>query len=150
MKASGGTLELGAGLTATTMAFDVDTVAGSVLRVDGAVAPGVTLSFLGSSGALELADVVGGVLQGFGGTIAGLNVGPVSTSPTNELNIQAPITKAVVAGSTLTLLNGATTVATLALSAAPVAGAYAVIQADAVLGGSDVFLTNAPPGAPAA
>ena len=148
VKASGGTLELGAGLTATTMAFDVDTVAGSVLRVDGAVAPGVTLSFLGSSGTLELADVVGGVLQGFGGTIAGLNVGPVSTSPTNELNVQAPITKAVVAGSTLTLLNGATTVATLALSAAPVAGTYAVIQADAGLGGSDVFLTNAPPGAP--
>ena len=47
-------------LTAAGMAFDVDTATGSVLRVDGAVAPGVTLSFLGTSGVLELAD---GIIQ---------------------------------------------------------------------------------------
>ena len=85
---------------------------------------------------LELADVAGGVLQGFSGKIAGLNVGASATTATNEINIQALATKAVLSGSTITVLNGATTVATIALSAAPVHGAYAVVQADAALGGS--------------
>src|SRR4029077_13198562 len=93
--ASGGTLELGSNLTALLpTVFDVDTVAGSVLKIDGTVAPGVTLGFLGATGALELADIFGGVLQGFNGTIAGLNVGASATVATNEINIQAPITKA--------------------------------------------------------
>jgi large repetitive protein len=150
VKASGGTLELGSDLSALTpTVFDIDTVAGSVLKVDGAVATGVTLGFLGATGALELADVVGGVLQGFSGKIAGLNVGASATTATNEINIQTPITKAVLTGSTITVLNGATTVGTLALSAAPVHGAYAVVRSDATLGGSDIFLSNEPPVAPA-
>ena len=55
----------------------------------------------------------------------------------------------MLSGSTLTVLNGATTVATLALGAAPIHGAYAVVQADATLGGIDMFLSNQPPVAPA-
>ena len=150
VKASGGTLELGSNLTAIafTTSFQIDSVNGSVLRIDGTVDPLVTVAFLGSSGVLELMDVAGGVLQGFSGRIAGLNVGASATTATNEINIQAPITKAVLSGSTITVLNGATTVGTLALSAAPVQGAYAVVQADGTLGGFDVFLSNAPPVAP--
>ncbi len=107
VKASGGTLELGSDLSSSTTAFDVDTVSGSVLRIDGSVGALVTLGFLGSSGVLELADVSGGVLQGFNGKIAGLNVGASATTASNEINIQAPATKAVLSGSTITVFNGA-------------------------------------------
>lgn len=148
VKASGGTLELGSDLSTSTTTFDVDTANGSILRIDGSVGAVVTLGFLGASGVLELADVSGGVLQGFNGKIAGLNVGPSATTASNEINIQAPVTKAVLSGSTITVFNGASSVATLALSAAPTPGAYAVVVADATLGGSDVFLSNQPPPAP--
>ncbi|HEY0422974.1 MAG TPA: Ig-like domain-containing protein [Rhodopila sp.] len=150
IKASGGMLELASDLTASTTLFDVDNVAGSVLKVDGAVASVATLSFLGATGALELADVTAGVLQGFSGKIAGLNVGASATIPTNAINIQAVVSKAVLAGSTLTIFNGSTIVAALALSATPVQGAYAVFRANATLGGYDVFLSNEPPVAPSA
>ncbi len=148
VEASGGTLELGSDLSSSTTAFDVDTASGSVLRIDGSVGAPVTLGFLGSSGVLELADVSGGLLQGFNGKIAGLNVGASATTASNEINIQAAATKAVLSGSTITVFNGATSVATLALSSAPTPGAYAVLVADATLGGNDVFLSNQPPPAP--
>ncbi|MEA2790189.1 MAG: large repetitive protein, partial [Acetobacteraceae bacterium] len=148
VKASGGTLELGNDLTSTAIAFDIDAVSGSVLRLDGAVASAETLTFLGNSGTLELADVSAGVVQGFNGKIAGLSVGPSATVPTNAINIQTAVTGAVLSGSTLTIVNGSTTVATLALSAAPISGAYAVVQANSALGGYDVFLSNEPPAGP--
>ena len=71
-KANGGTLKLGSDLTAIalTTSFQIDSVNGSVLRIDGAVDPLVTVAFLGSSGVLELMDVAGGLLQGFNGKIA--------------------------------------------------------------------------------
>jgi hypothetical protein len=74
VKASGGILDLRSDVTSLSTAFDIDAAGGSVLKIDGAVASGSTVTFLGASGALELADVSGGVLQGFNGTIAGLNV----------------------------------------------------------------------------
>jgi hypothetical protein len=54
VKASGGTLELGSDLTSTTTAFDIDSAGGSALKIDGAVTLGTTLTFLGTSGVLEL------------------------------------------------------------------------------------------------
>jgi Ca2+-binding RTX toxin-like protein len=150
VKASGGILRLGSALTTPNTNFAVDSVAGSVLRIGATVASLVTTTFIGSSGALELANVSGGVVQGFNGTIAGLNVGASATGPTNSINIQASVTKALLTGSTITAFNGSTLVATLALGATPVHGAYAVVAHDATLGGTDVFLTNQPPAAPAA
>ncbi len=142
-------LELGSALTTANTSFDIDSAAGSVLKIDGAVASLIALGFRGSSGALELANVSGGLVQGFNGTIAGLNVGASATVPTNKVDIRAGLTRAVLSGSTITAFNGNTVVATLALSAAPAHGAYAVVQADATLGGNDVFLSNQPPAAPA-
>ena len=152
IRASGGVLELANDLTAAAFGtgFGVDTVAGSVLKVDGAVASAVTIGFLGASGVLELADVVGGALQGFSGHVAGLNVGASASVATNRINIQAAASSAVLSGTTLTVFNGATTVATLSLAAPAAAGAYALVQADAVLGGTDIYLSNQPPVAPGA
>lgn len=147
--ARGGVLELAQDLTsALTTTFSVDSAPGSTLKLDGAVAAATTVGFLGASGILELADVAGGALQGFGGRIAGLNVGASAAAPTNAVNVQATITRAVLAGNAITLFNGAATVGTLTLAATPAAGAYAVARADAALGGTDVFLSNQPPEGP--
>jgi Ca2+-binding RTX toxin-like protein len=148
VKASGGVLELCSNLTASTTTFGVDTVAGSVLRVDGAVGALTTLRFLGGSGVIELADIAGGILQGFSGRIAGLGVSGNAGVPTNAIDLQATATKAVLNGSTITVFNGASVIGTLVLDAAPVAGAHAVVRSDLALGGSDVFLTNQPPPPP--
>ena len=121
-----------------------------MLKIDGAVGALSTVGFLGASGVIELADVAGGALQGFNGKIAGLNVGISPTTPTNAVNIQAAATSAVLSGSTITVFNGAAVVGTLALSAPPVHGAFAVVEADVTLGGSDIFLSDAPPAAPSA
>jgi Hint domain len=142
--ASGGVLELVSNVTSTSTTFDIDSVNGSVLKVDGTTASNVTFTFLGGTGILELADVSGGMLQGFSGRIAGLTVSSTST-PTNDIDIPvAAATDALISGSTLTVLNGATTVATIALSSAPAAGVYGHVQTDSVLGGYDIFLSNVP------
>ena len=106
------------------------------------VGPGVQVAFQGPTGVLELADIAGGVVRRFGGSIAGLNVGTSTTVPTNAINIQTTVTGAVLSGNTITVSNGATTVASLVLSAAPAAGTSIVTRADPTLGGYDVFLTN--------
>ncbi|MCW3475507.1 hypothetical protein OL599_13060 [Rhodovastum sp. RN2-1] len=114
----------------------------AVLDFAADVGSGVQVAFQGPTGVLELADIVGGVVRQFGGTIAGLNAGASITIPTNAINIQTTVTGAVLSGNTITVSNNATTVATLVLSAAPVAGSTVVTRADATLGGFDVFLTN--------
>ena len=82
----------------------------------------------------------------FSGKIAGLNVSASASAPANEINIQATsVASAALSGTTLTMFNGGTTVATLALAGSPVSGAYALVQADGGLGGYDVFLSDALP-----
>jgi hypothetical protein len=144
--ASGGVLDLAGNVTATKLA--ISTVAGSVMQLAGTVASGTNVTFQGQTGVLELSDVVNGVVQQFNGKITGLNVGSSATIPTNAVNIQATVTKATLSGNTIIVSNGATTVATLSLSATPATGSNAVAEADATLGGYDVFLTNAPSTAP--
>jgi hypothetical protein len=57
------------------LAFDIANSSASVLRLDGTVAGGDTFTFLGTAGTLRLtgATVTGGLLGGFGGTVAGRN-----------------------------------------------------------------------------
>ena len=137
-------LELTQSLSAGTV-YRIDSAAGSVLRVDAAAAAGTNFTFAGSVGTLELSDVTSGTLRNFSGTVTGLAVGTSATVPTDDVNIQATVTKATLSGNQIVVVNGTTTVATLQLAAAPGAGAYTAIKADTTLGGYDVFLTNAPP-----
>ena len=145
VKASGGVLDLTSNVTSTGTTFQIDVAQGTVLELAGTAAG--TFTFLGSVGMLELSDIANGVVQGFNGTIAGLNVGTSATIPTNAVNIQAPVTSATLSGSQITVMNGTMTVATLQLSVAPNSG-RAAVTADNVLGGYDVFLTSAAPGGP--
>ena len=142
VEASGGELLL-ARAASTGPSYLIDTSAGSTLRLNAAAAAGASFSFMGSAGTLELANVSAGTVRNFAGNITGLAVGASATVPTNDVNIQATVTTARLSGSQITVLNGTTTVASLNLSAAPIAGAYAVVRADAALGGYDVFLSNA-------
>ena len=141
--ATGGLLDLSSDLASVATNFEIDAAPGSVLQIDGAVASGVTITFLGSAGALELTNPAN-----FNGSIAGLNVGASAAGPTNEINIQGPVTNAVLSGNILTIFNGSTAVAALTLSGTLTHGAYAVMQADTTLGGEDIFLSNEPPVAP--
>jgi len=145
--AGGGVLDLASNVTSASTSYDIDAVSGSVLELAGTAAAGTTVAFLGSLGTLELADIAGGLVQGFNGTIAGLSIGSSGTVPTNAVNIQAPITSASLSGSQITVLNGTTTVATLQLSAVS-GSAYAAVAADSALGGYDVFLTSVAPANP--
>ncbi len=120
----------------------------AVLDFAADVASGVQVAFQGPTGVLELADIAGGAVRQFNGTIAGLNTGPSTTAPTNAIDIQATVTGAVLSGNTITVSNNATTVATLVLSAAPAAGTSVFIHADAKLGGYDVFLATIGPSLP--
>jgi hypothetical protein len=135
LTASGGVLDLAGNVTSTGTAYKIGTAAGSVLELGGTAAAGTTFTFAGPSGQLELADVAGGVVQQFNGTIAGLGAG-------NSVNIQAAVTSASLSGNTITVLNDATTVATLQLSGTPAAGTVATAVADSTLGGYDVSLSN--------
>ena len=145
VEASGGVLDLNGNLVSSSTAFDVAAASGSVLEISGTVASGDTLTLLGASGAIELTDVSGGIVQGFAGTIKGLNVGTSTTVPTNEIDINATVTKAVLSGNTITVSDSTTTVAKLVLASTPASGAYALFQTDTTLGGVDVFLSDAPP-----
>ncbi len=139
--ASAGTLIVtGAVDSASTGVFSL---AGSaLLAFGGDVASGVQVVFQGPTGVLELADISGGAVHQFGGTISGLSAGTSTITPTNAVDIQTTVTGAVLSGSTITVSNNASVVATLVLSAAPAAGSTVVTRADATLGGFDVFLVN--------
>ena len=76
----------------------------------------------------------------FGGTISGLNAGSSTIVPTNAINIQATVTGAVLSGNTITVYDNGTTVATLALAEAPVAGTSRNSGRRHARGHYDVFL----------
>ncbi|HEY7581575.1 MAG TPA: alkaline phosphatase family protein, partial [Acetobacteraceae bacterium] len=144
--ADSGKLTVTAALTPSTGLFSLGS--GSVLDFANDVGSGAQISFRGPSGVLELADVVNGSVRQFNATILGLVAGASTTVPTNAINIQTPVTKATLSGSTITVLNNTGTVATLVLGAAPAPGTVVMTQADAALGGYDVFLVNGNTSAP--
>ncbi len=139
--ASGGVLNLKSALSAAGTHFIIGPTSGSVLELSNS-ASGSTFTFAGAAGTLELADIGSGVVRGFSSTIAGLKVGASGAVPTNDIDIQAPVTSATLSGNQIKVLNGTKTVATLLLNAAPAAGARAFVQADHTLGGYDVFLAS--------
>jgi P pilus assembly chaperone PapD len=138
--AGSGRLTVTAALNPSTGLFSLGS--GAVLDFANDVGSGAQIGFQGPSGVLELADIVNGSVRQFNATILGLVAGASTTVPTNAVNIQTAVTKATLSGSTITVLNNTATVATLQLGAAPVAGTVVMTQADATLGGYDVFLVN--------
>ena len=79
-----------------------------------------SISALGGAGSkIDLADFSGEYLQGFNGTIGGLAVSS-STTPVNQIElagvVASHVTRAVLSGNTITVQEGAATVATLTLS----------------------------------
>ena len=121
--------------------------AATVLQIDGTVAAGNAVRFLGDAGTLELTNFSSGVLQGFSGTIAGLNVGSSPTVPTNEIDLAgiAPTGIALAeldaVSDTITVTTTANQSFTLQLSGSYDAGARVDLIGDGN-GGTELFLDN--------
>jgi hypothetical protein len=117
----------------------------TVLQIDGTVAAGNAVRFLGDAGTLELTNFSSGVLQGFSGTIAGLNVGSSPTVPTNEIDLAgiAPTGIALAeldaVTDTITVTTTANQSFTLQLSGSYDAGARVDLIGDGN-GGTELFL----------
>lgn len=155
--ASGGTLNLAGNIGASSgHTFDIANTATSVLKLSGTVGGTNTFTFVGTLGALELADVtIGTGGLHFAGSVAGLhvNTGAGSASPnlgtTNYINVQTTnITNVVLTNSThIELYSGTTDLGTITLATATTA-AYVDWFADAghaggVIGsGIDIILSD--------
>lgn len=87
-EALGGNLDIKSNITSTTVTgMQIQDGGAAILQIDGTVAAGNRVTFLGDAGTLELTNFSSGTLQGFSGTIAGLNVGSSPTVPTNEIDL---------------------------------------------------------------
>jgi hypothetical protein len=90
IRASGGTLDITANITAADVTgLQIDNVKPGILRLDGTVAAGDKITFLGAAGILRLADfsnpnTSAAAPKGFGGTIAGLTASTRFAAPTGN------------------------------------------------------------------
>jgi len=158
--ADGGTLDLTGNINNGGLILGVSTNAGSVLKLDGTIASGDTVSFAGLNvGVVEIGNAT--ALAGFNAIVAGLgnsaSIGTITGS--NFLNIQGvTIARADVgslgsnvfdgSASTIKLfsdLAGSNLVGTIALASAPTLGAQVIFGLDNVVGsgaygGFDVYL----------
>jgi hypothetical protein len=145
--ASGGTLRLESAVLATATGLSVDNGGTDVLRLDSTVAAGAVITFFSNTGTLDLTDISGNLLQGFGGTIAGLNVGTSATVPTNQIDLAGLATANITAASlntssdvvTVTTTGGSFT---LQLSGSYSSGTFVDWITDGAATGSDVFLSS--------
>ena len=147
-EALGGNLDIKSNITATTVTgMQIADSGTAIFQIDGTVAAGNAVTFLGNAGTLELTNFSSGVLQGFSGTIAGLNVGNSTTTPTNEIDL-AGIAPTGIASAKLDAVSDTITVTTTAnqsfalqLGGSYAAGARVDLIGDAT-GGTDLFLDN--------
>ncbi|MFO1061424.1 MAG: DUF4347 domain-containing protein [Dongiaceae bacterium] len=119
----------------------------ATLRLDQAVQSGITVSLNAGTGTtldLHSGTVASSLLGGFAGSIAGLNVGTSSTTPTNVIDLDAlssnTMQSVTLSGSTITVNSGAGSF-NLSLSSAPAAGSYVNWISDGA-NGTDVFLST--------
>ena len=146
VEASGGKLAV------TSEIFDSNSLqiangGNSTLELDGSVASGTSVAFLGSGGTLELTSsaISGGELGGFAATISGLQPSsdgvPTDTNSIDLSNIaKTSITSASVSGSMLTV-NTTGGIFNLRLGSAPLAGTDVLVASDGGTG-SDLFLAD--------
>ena len=142
--ASGGMLDLNGAVQADATGLQIAN-GSNTLKLDGTVAAGATIGFAGSAGVLQLTDFSGETLTGFSGTIAGMNVGASATVPTTGIDLTgmtfAKVTSAAVSGSSIVVTEGAATVASLNLTAAPPLNTYVDWIADGGAG-TEIFLSS--------
>jgi Hint domain len=144
-----GVLTVSNNVTSSTILLEADSVASSVLALDGTVASGISFDYLNTGGVFS-----GGLLLGnstartsfeTGGTIAGMHVGGSATATTDFIDIAGVVptsfTSGVIVGSTIELFNGANEVDHFNLASAPGANAFVDWQTDGS-GGTDVFLST--------
>jgi hypothetical protein len=129
-EALAGNLDIKSNITSNTVTgMQIEDGGVAVLQIDGTVAAGNRVTFLGNAGTLELTNFSSGTLQGFSGTIAGLNVSSSPTVPTNEIDLAgiAPTGIALAeldaASDTITVTTTANQSFTLQLSGSYDAGA---------------------------
>ena len=151
--AIGGILDVANNIGATVPGFQI--ASGSTLKIDGTVAAtSDDFTFQSPSGTLELdngAGVSGSLVDAFSGTIAGLNVGTSTSTPTNEIYVANLIVGDITSAS----LNQATDVLTVNTTPGSgsftlqLSGSYAAgtqvdyIQGAGGSGTTDIFLSNA-------
>ena len=147
-EALGGNLDIRSNITSNTVTgMQIEDGGVAVLQIDGTVAAGNRVTFLGDAGTLELTNFSSGTLQGFSGTIAGLNVGSSPTVPTNEIDLAgiAPTGIALAeldaVSDTITVTTTANQSFTLQLSGSYDAGARVDLIGDGN-GGTGLFLDN--------
>jgi T5SS/PEP-CTERM-associated repeat protein len=147
--ANGGTLEITGSVTGNGT-LELADGSSSILKLDGSVAAGNLVTFLGAAGTLQLtgasSTISGGLLNGFAAPIAGLNVGASNAVPTNDIDLSklaiGTINSATLSGSTLTVKDTGGSF-NLTLASAPAAGAFVDWKSDGG-SGTDIFLSNAP------
>ena len=138
----GGLLDLTGNVAASATGLQIDS--GATLELDGTVATGAEATFESTTTGTTLELNETNNLANFSGTIAGLNVGSSTTTPTNEIDL------ANIAPTSITsaVLNAATDVITvttasqsynLQLSGTYAAGANVDLISDSH-GGTDLFL----------
>ncbi len=147
-QASGGTLHIESAVLASATGLQIANDGAAILELDSTVASGAAITFAGAAGTLDLTDISGNLLQGFSGTIAGLNVGNSATVPTNQIDLAGLATANITAASldTTTDVVKVTTTGgsfTLQLSGSYLAGTLVDWITDSALTGSDLFLSSA-------
>jgi hypothetical protein len=144
-QASGGTLRLESAVLASAAGIQIASTSASILELDSSVASGVAIDFAGTAGTLDLTDISNNLLQGFSGTVAGLNVGTSATVPTNQIDL-AGLAKANISAASLNTLTDVLTVTTtggsftLQLSGSYAAGTQVGLITDGAGTGTDLFL----------
>src|SRR5262249_28376385 len=107
VRASGGRLDVTANITATNVTqLQVDNGAAAILELDGTVAAGDRITFMGPAGALVLTQfsnpgTSNALLTGFNATVAGLTTIPSLTAPTGHSIDLARISPGSIASATL-------------------------------------------------
>ncbi|MDE2514536.1 MAG: Hint domain-containing protein [Rhodospirillales bacterium] len=154
LTASGGALVLANAIAASSgLAFAIADSAASILTVKGTVGAGNVFTFLGTHGALALADVtIAANGLHFAGRVDGLAVATSATpdlSTIDYINTNKTVTKVVVTDAThIALYNGTSNLGTITLGSAIGAGVHVDWHADSSLtnhiigSGTDIFLSD--------
>jgi len=143
-QALGGTLRLESAVLSSATGLQIANSA-SILELDSTVASGAAITFAGAAGTLDLTDISGNLLQGFSGTIAGLNVGTSATVPTNQIDLAGLATANITATSLNTSTDVLTVTTTGGSFALQLSGSYAAstrvgLITDGAGTGTDLFL----------
>ncbi len=98
-QAISGTLRIESAVLGSATGLQVGNNSTAVLELDSSVAAGAAITFIAGTGTLDLTDISGNLLVGFGGTIVGLTVGSSATVPTNQIDLAGLATGNITATS---------------------------------------------------